>query len=210
MKQQCVYLLNKLIDYPSAYVGSTMNKHKRFNTYQKGLKNTYVERSIAKNGWDAFQKIEIEVDAKDEKELRAWEDFYIGLFGTYKNDNPSFGMNVVRHPTLAISKDPEVAKKISNSKKGQKLSEEHKEKIRKSTKGIINKGIKRPYLSERNKIVKPALGRTGEKHPMSKKILYVPENKIFNSITELGIYFKMSRQAIKYRILQNPLKYKFL
>lgn len=209
VKEQCIYLLNKLIDDPAAYVGSTMNKYKRFKAYQGGLKSTYIERSITKNGWDAFQKIEINVDAKNEKELRAWEDFYIGLFGTYKNDNPDFGMNVVRHPVLAISKDPEVAKKISDSRKGQLLSEEHKKRIREGTKGI-NKGVKRPYLSERNKLVKPALGRTGEKHPMSKKILYVLENKVFNSITELGAYLGVTRQAIRSRIKYNPLIYKYL
>jgi hypothetical protein len=209
LKQQCIYLLNKLTDEPAAYVGSTMNKYKRFKAYQGGLKSTYIERSITKNGWNAFQKIEISVNAANEKELRAWEDFYIGLFGTYKNDNPGFGMNVVRHPVLAISKDPEVAKKISNSRKGQKLSEEHKQKIRNNTKGI-NKGTKRPYLSERNKLVKPALGRTGEKHPMSKKILYVPENKEFESITEVAKYFNVSRPAIASRIKYNPNKYKFL
>lgn len=210
IKEQCIYLLNKLIDEPAAYVGSTMNKYKRFRAYQSGLKSTYVERSITKNGWDAFQKIEITVSAANEKELRAWEDFYIGLFGTYKNDNPDFGMNVVRHPVLAISKDPEVAKKISNSRKGQKLTNEHKEKIRKSTKGKINIGVKRPYLSERNKKIKPALGRTGSKNAMSKKILYVPENKEFESITEVAKYFNVSRPAIASRIKYNPNKYKFL
>jgi len=205
-----VYLINKLIGEPAAYVGSTTNKYKRFKAYQRGYKNTYVERSITKHGWDAFQKVEIDVKVDNEKELRAWENFYIGLFGTYKNDNPGFGMNIVRNPVLAISKDPEVAKKISNSRKGQKLSEEQKQKIRNSSKGKINIGVKRPYLSERNKLVKPAVGRTGSNHPMSKKILYVPENKIFESIKDCGDYFDVSRQAIRSRIKYNPLKYKYL
>ncbi|MCZ2207993.1 hypothetical protein, partial [Cylindrospermopsis raciborskii] len=113
-------------------------------------------------------------------------------------------------PVLAISKDPEVAKKISNSRKGQKLTNEHKEKIRKSTKGKINIGVKRPYLSERNKKIKPALGRTGSNHPMSKKILYIPENKVFESIKDAGDYFGVSRQAMRSRIKYNPLKYKYL
>lgn len=206
-QNECVYLINKIIGEPSAYVGSTINKINRFKSYIKSKPKRYVEYSIKKYGWDAFQKIEINVNAKDEKELRAWEAFYIGLFGTYKNDNPKFGMNIVRNPTLAISKDPEVAKKISNSKKGKKLSDEQKEKIRNSTKGILNKGIKRPYLSERNKIIKPGLGRTGEKHPMSKKILYTTLNKVFNSIKDCADYFGVSRQAIRSRIKYNPTIY---
>jgi predicted GIY-YIG superfamily endonuclease len=209
MKEQCVYLLNKIVGEPRGYVGSTTNKYKRFKAYQSGLGGTYIERSITKNGWDAFQKIEIDVKASTEKELRAWEGFYIKLFGTYKNENPEFGMNIVKDPVLAISKDPEVARKISESMKGRSLSEETKIKIRKATKGI-NIGVKRPYLSERNKITKPALGRTGSQHPMSKKVLYVPENKIFESIKDVGDYFGVTRQAILSRIKYNPLKYKYL
>jgi len=207
--EQCVYLLNKMVGEPGAYVGSTVNKYKRFKAYQSGLDNTYIERSITKNGWNAFQKVEIDVKASSEKELRVWEGFYIRLFGTYKNDNPEFGMNLVKDPVLAISKDPEVAKKISESRKGQTLSEEHKQKIREGTKGL-NCGVKRPYLSERNKVVKPALGRTGSKNPMSKKLLYVPDNKVFESIKDAGDYFGVTRQAIRSRIKYNPLKYKYL
>ncbi len=201
---ECVYLINKLIGDPSAYIGSTINKNKRFKSYVNKHPKRYVEYSIKKYGWDSFQKIEIDVNAKDEKELRMWENFYIGLFGTHKDENPGFGMNIIRNPTLAPSKDKEVAKRISASKKGKKMSEEQKQKISKSTKGIVNIGIKRPYLSERNKIVKPALGRTGDKHPMSKKIFYVTDNKIFNSLTEAGDYFGISRQAVRSRIKYNP------
>lgn len=208
--EQCVYLLNKITGEPKAYVGSTTNKNKRFKAYRSGLTNTYIERSITKNGWDAFQKVEIDVKAATEKELRAWEGFYIRLFGTYSGDFPEFGMNLVKDPVLAISKDPEVAKKISISRTGKSLSEEHKNKIRESTKGKINIGVKRPYLSERNKVVKPMLGKTGSQNPISKKLLYVPDNITFESIKEAGDYFGVTRQAIRSRIKYNPLKYKYL
>jgi predicted GIY-YIG superfamily endonuclease len=208
--KECVYLLNKLLGKPSAYVGSTLNKIKRFSAYKAGKTETYIERSITKNGWDAFQLIEIYVNASDEKQLRAWEKFYIGLFGTYKNDNPGFGMNVVRNPVLAISKDPIVAKKISEAAKNRIVSEESKLKRSNSMKGRVNVGVKRPYLAERNKIVKPALGRTGEKHPMSKKILHIPSNQTFDSIKEAGDYFGISRPGMRYRIEQNQNIYRYL
>jgi group I intron endonuclease len=209
--EQCVYLLNRIVGEPKAYVGSTVNKYKRFKAYQSGLTTTYVERAITKNGWDVFQRIEIDVKASTEKELRAWEGFYIKLFGTYKNDNPDFGMNIVKNPKLAISKDPVVAKKISESKKGKSYwSEESKLKLSNSTKGKVNVGIKRPYLSERNKIVKPALGRTGEKHPMSKKVLHIPDNQVFNSIKEAGDYFGISRSSMRHRIETQPSIYRHL
>jgi group I intron endonuclease len=206
----CVYVLNKLTGEPAAYVGSTMNKYKRFNQYIKNKPKRYVEHSIKKYGWHSFQKIEIDVNVSNEKELRAWEGFYIGLFGTYINENADFGMNLVRYPSMAISKDPEVAKKISQSKLGKKMSEEQKEKLRKATKGKINIGIKRPYLSERNKTIKPAIGRVGSKHPMSKKVLCIDDNLVFDSIKDASDYYNISRPGMRYRINNEPLKYKYL
>lgn len=206
---ECVYLLNRLSDEPKAYVGSTINLKRRFAAYKKNSSKTYVEKVINKHGWDSFQKIIINVRANSEKELRLWEGFYISLFGTYKYDNPEFGMNIVQYPTLAISTDPLVSKKISESMKGRVLSDKTKDKIKLSTKGI-NKGSKRPYLSERNKQIKPALGRTGSKHPLSKKILYIPENKIFESIKDLSNYLGITRPAARSRIKYNPKMYKFL
>lgn len=106
---ECIYLINKISGKPSAYVGSTINSMRRFKSYQKGWNKTYVQNAINKYGWEEYQKIKIDVQAKNENELRLWEGFYIGLFGTYKEENPNFGMNIVRLPTLAISTDPEVA-----------------------------------------------------------------------------------------------------
>jgi hypothetical protein len=138
-----------------------------------------------------------------------WEQFYIGLFGTYNKDNKD-GMNLVRNPTKAISKDPLVANKISKTHKGKILSEKHKESIRIATKGKINLGVKRPYLSQRNKLIKPALGRTGDLHPMSKKVLYIPENKIFESFQDCANYLCVSRPTIKNRIISKHKDFKLL
>ena len=206
----CVYLLNKIIGEPSAYVGSTLNKHNRFRDYVRSRPKRYIEYSIKKHGWDAFQKIEINVNAENEKQLRAWEGFYIGLFGTYIKDNIGFGMNIIRNPTISISKDPNVAKKISESNKGRKQTDEHKMKISNSLKGVVHVGTKRPYLSERNKIQKPALGRTGDKHPMSKKVFCIFDNKTFNSIKDAGDYYGISRPGMSYKIKTQPLNYRYL
>jgi group I intron endonuclease len=206
---QCVYLLNRLVGEPKAYVGSTFNYKRRFAAYKNNSGKAYIEKVINKHGWNSFQKIIINVKVDSEKELRLWEGFYISLFGTYKDNNPDFGMNIVQYPTLAISTDPLVSKKISESMKGKVLSEETKNKIKLNTKGI-NKGVKRPYLSERNKIIKPALGRTGSKHPLSKKILYVPDDIIFESIKDLADYLGITRPAARSRIKYNPKIYKFL
>jgi hypothetical protein len=191
------------------YVGSTINIKKRFNEYRTNKENRFATNSIRKYGFDNFYKLVINLKDVTYKEMLLWEQFYIGLFGTYHKENEN-GMNLVRNPTKAISKDPLVAKKISDSKKGVKMSEENKEKIRLGTKGKIHLGVKRPYLSERNKLTKPMLGVIGENNPSSKKIFYGPENKIFNSRKELGDYLNLTAQAITYRMRIYPNDYKYI
>ena len=205
-----VYLFNKMTGEPSAYVGSTFNINRRYKDYQKKCSTRYVERSIIKHGWDSFQKIEILICDSDEKKLRAWEGFYIGLFGTYIKDNPEFGMNIVRNPKMAISKDPIVARKISKAQKGRVMPIEQRNKLSSVMKGVVHVGIKRPYLSERNKVVKPALGRVGDKHPMSKKVFCIFDNKTFDSIKDAGDYYGFTRQGTKYRIKTQPHNYKYI
>ncbi len=189
---------------------STFNINRRYKDYQKKCSTRYVERSIIKHGWDSFQKIEILICDSDEKKLRAWEGFYIGLFGTYIKDNPEFGMNIVRNPKMAISKDPIVARKISKAQKGRVMPIEQRNKLSSVMKGVVHVGIKRPYLSERNKVVKPALGRVGDKHPMSKKVFCIFDNKTFDSIKDAGDYYGFTRQGMKYRIKTQPHNYKYI
>lgn len=200
-----------LLSHPEGriYVGSTINTSKRFTEYKTSKDKRYSTRTINKYGFDNFYKLIIDLGNVSYNEMLQWEKFYIGLFGSYYKENKN-GMNLVKNPTKAISKDPLVAKKISDTKTGKKLSENHKEAIKKGTKGIVNIGTKRPYLSERNKIVKPALGRTGEKHPLSKKVLYVPENKIFESFKDCATYLCVSRPTIKNRVNSNHKDYKLI
>jgi group I intron endonuclease len=191
------------------YVGSTKNLSKRFYQYRNNNDNRFSTKTINKYGFDNFYKLIIDLGDITYEEMLLWEQFYIGLFGTYNKDNKD-GMNLVRNPTKAISKDPLVANKISKTHKGKILSEKHKESIRIATKGKINLGIKRPYLSQRNKLIKPALGRTGDLHPMSKKVLYIPENKIFESFQDCANYLCVSRPTIKNRIISKHKDFKLL
>jgi group I intron endonuclease len=191
------------------YVGSTININKRFSDYKRNIDKRFCTRTVNKYGFDNFYKLIIDLGNVSYNEMLQWEKFYIGLFGTYHKENKD-GMNLVKNPTKAISKDPLVAKKISEARKGAIMLEETKEKIRKTSKGKINVGVKRPYLSERNKIIKPALGRTGDKHPLSKKVLYIPENIIFNSYQDCANYLCVSRPTIKNRVNSNHKDYKII
>lgn len=200
-----------LLSHPEGrtYVGSTINLSKRFYEYRNTKSKRFASFAINKYGFDNFYKLIIDLGDISYEEMILWEQFYIGLFGTYNNDNKN-GMNIVRNPNKAISKDPLVAKKISETHKGKVLTEKHKESIRLGTKGKVNIGTKRPYLSERNKIVKPALGRTGDKHPMSKKVLFVPENKIFSSFQDCADYLCISRTTVRNRININHKDFKII
>lgn len=191
------------------YVGSTININKRFYLYKNNKDKRFCTNTIEKYGFDNFYKLIIDLGDISYEEMLLWEQFYIGLFGTYHKENKN-GMNLVRNPTKAISKDPLVAKKISESRKGHIMLESTKQKISNTNKGKVHIGVKRPYLSERNKKIKPALGRVGDKHPMSKKVLYIPENKLFHSFTDCATYLCVSRPTIKNRINSNHKDYKLI
>jgi hypothetical protein len=45
---------------------------------------------------------------------------------------------------------------------------------------------------------------------MSKKVLYVPENKIFESFTDCALYLNVSRPTIRNRVLANNINYKLI
>lgn len=203
-----VYLINRLVGDPAAYVGSTTNLNRRISEHsRRGVITSFYGNRIVNNIKD-FQVVGIDVGAKDSKELKSWERFYISLFGTYSGENEDFGINIVKDPSLSISKEPIVSCRISSSNKGRVTPEETKEKIRASTKGKIHLGVKRPYLSERNKIIKPTLGRVGEMHPMSKKIEDFNSGIIFESIKDAADYYGISRQGMRYRIKCTPNMYK--
>ena len=206
----CIYFFDLLSHQDGrTYVGSTKNIKKRFREYTNYNDKRFCTNTIKKYGFENFYKLIIQLGDVSYKEMLLWEQFYIGLFGTYHKEN-KHGMNLVRNPTEAISKDPLVAKKISLSRTGQKMAESTKLKISNLFKGKINVGVKRPYLSERNKTIKPALGRVGDKHPMSKKVLYIPENKIFHSFQDCADYICVSRPTIANRINSNHKDYKLI
>lgn len=184
-----IYILMESKGSNRYYVGSSMDLDTRFRSYthkQRGKR--IIDNSINKYGFDSFYKSIIRFnDNTTEKELRLWEKFYIGLFGSYHYENED-GMNLVNNPTLSPSSNENVKQKIS----------------------IACKGLKKEWLSIRNKNNKYALGRHGEKHPMSKKVLILQSKQIFDSIQDAANYFNISRPAMSYRINKNNNMYKFI
>ena len=147
-----------------------------------------IDYSLNKYGFDNFYKHTFELPNDITKhEMMLWEGFYIRLFGSYHYKN-ELGMNLMETPLEVPSHDQNARNKIS----------------------LANKGAKKQWLSINNLNNKYALGRTGAKHPNSKKILFIPQNVIYDSIKDLSDYLRISRQAIRYRLNINHKDYKLI
>lgn len=134
------------------YVGSSKNIYKRLNAHRSGLRknyhhNVHLQRSWNKNGEDKFEYYII----KETQDLIQIEQEWIDK--TYKE-------NYNLYP-------------IANSPKGLKLTEEHKEKIRKFHKGKITSENTKDEMSMSRKFVK---GRGKSKY---KGLSFVSRKKLW-------------------------------
>lgn len=110
-----IYKITNLINNKS-YIGQSINIEKRFEQHIKsGSKHSYIDRSIKKHGADNFT-FEILITCSKE-DLDKEETKFIKLYGTYKD-----GYNLTWGADIALSRIPEIAAKISESKKGEKNS----------------------------------------------------------------------------------------
>ena len=111
------------------YIGQSIHIEQRFKEHIRyGNDKSYIDRSIKKHGEDAFDfNILLECD---ETQLCSEEHKFIKLFGTYKE-----GYNLTWGGEIAISKSPEIRKKISQANKGRKHTEESKKKMSEARKG---------------------------------------------------------------------------
>lgn len=95
--------------------------------------------------------------------------------------HPNYGKKLSKETCL---KKSESMKKSDKNLKGKKLPDWWKDKIRDTKYGEQN----------------PMFGRTGEKHPMSKKIIDINTGEIYNSVTEAA-----EANGIKMKTLYNFL-----
>ena len=119
------------------YIGQSVNIEKRWKQHIRAYdaNNSYIDRSLKKHGEDAFDfNILFECD---KSKLSDEEQKFIKLYGTYKN-----GYNLTWGGEISPSIFPEIAKKISESNKGEKaywygkhFSEETKKKLSAMRKG---------------------------------------------------------------------------
>lgn len=190
-----IYTITNKID-KKIYIGYSLNIKKRFNQHKSALLNnrhinTHLQNAVNKFGLESFEFEEL---IECEKEFLCSEEHYwVTILCTYNRD---FGYNILpTHPNKIYSSHSlETCKKISDSKKGKaprkkgyKLSNEVKNKIRNSV--TIT-------------------------HNRRKKVLCINDGKIFNSITEASKFYKLAKTTITNSVNgvknKNGLKFEFI
>lgn len=186
---KAVYLIMEKSDNNRYYVGSSIDIERRMKRYHhKQRADRFIDRSLNKHGFSTFYKYIFNMsDDISDYELKLWEGFYIRLFGSYHYEN-EMGMNLIKNPQEAPSINENSRRKISKA----------------------NKGIKKQWLSEKNKNNKYGLGRTGSLSPISKKVIFIETGKIFESITDAANFLNITRPAMAYRIKNQINLYRFV
>ena len=195
------------------YIGQSINIEKRFKEHKRKKLKTKLSKDFQKYGLNnfTFEIVEIvSVDKLNEKEL-----FYIENLKPYYNSKKAVVNDCLRN----ISKDTIAKLKASGKKHWEEKSQEDKEKL-------IKNNLKGPALNHkvseetRNKIRKSLLGtkmKDETKQKISnahkekfkngyinkgailknqKKVLCVQENKSFNSIKEAAEYYGIDAGSI--------------
>ena len=113
-----------------AYVGSSVDICKRFVTHRSMLKNNYHHSSYLQNAWNKYGKQEFEfkqiATCKDHQEAMELEQAFLECYcndGLFNIKNEAFGVGSGK----------------SHPNKGKPLTEEHKQKISSTMKGMEQK-----------------------------------------------------------------------
>jgi len=156
-----IYGLELLLDN-RIYIGQSRNMRKRINAHKSG-KTSFIDKAIQEYGWQNFVCVVLEEcysqDALDEAEKR----WILRLSTIFPNGfNRTFGGKT--HCQCI----EDVSKKLSESSKGKKKSQEHRNNIAKARKGIkhpLEFGLNLSIA--RKKILYPNLERELEKRKLS-------------------------------------------
>jgi group I intron endonuclease len=151
------------------YIGSAINLKRRFEFHLSRLKNgnhinTYLQNSWNKYGKENF-KFEIIEIVYDIKKLSIKEQLWLDQTKCY---NSNIGFNISKNtitPMLGRNHTRATKEKISNSKKGTRLTKEHKLKLSIALKGrhrpsLVKEKIRKAQIG----IPKPQSSQPGSKH----------------------------------------------
>lgn len=177
----------------NCYVGSSIDLIRRMKQHAFSLSkgnhaNSHLQNSYNKYGREHFTFIIIEeLETPNKEQLLDREQFWID------NLKPEYNILLVAGSSLGFNHSEEVKQKISNSTKGIKKSKEHALHIKEGQKGKI--------LTEehKEKLSKSAKNRKSISH--SSQIIIDGEN--YNSIKEASEFLDIKYNTIQKR-LANP------
>ena len=146
------------------YIGSTINKSRRWRDHKRMLKNNCHDNQHLQNAWNKYGsnsfRFSVIEKIQDVDNLLGREDFYIKYINYY---NPESLYNIAKDAKASMrgrEMSEKTRKKMSESHKGKELSEETKEKLSKLMSGNnnYNYGKKIPEKT-REKMSKALKGR---------------------------------------------------
>jgi len=154
------------------YVGSSIDVKKRLITHKSKLRNNrhhcnYLQNAVNKYGIDSFQFI-VQSEAKTESEAREIEQAVLDAFfsDTYNSKNTALGASVGE---LNPMKRPEIAKKVSEKRKGMVFTAAHIARLSEVRKGKPT-GRKGYKASDETRL-KMRLARLGKPSPKKGVVL---------------------------------------
>lgn len=130
------------------YIGFASNYRKRKNVHKASYKtqNYKFYRAIRKYGWNNFDWSIIYQSKDKEYTLKSMENYFISLYDSFKN---GYNTTLGGEGNLGNKHTEETKNKIGAVHKGKKLSEHHKEILRKNI--ILNCHIKEARLKSSKK-----------------------------------------------------------
>lgn len=182
------------------YIGLTSQQaERRWGSNGSGYcNNKHFWRAIQKYGWDNFEhRILFENLSKEQAcEIECC------LIQQLKTTDKTYGYNKSsggEAPASGITLSEESRKKISDKLKGRTFSDEHRERLSNS-----ERGIKKPKLSEeRKKQISNFMNGAG--NPRAKKVICIETGEIFGCIKEAADSIGVSRKVLSIALKNNVI-----
>lgn len=191
----CIYKITNNVD-GKVYIGQTINYSKRKRSHISHLKDNKHHNEHLQRAWNKYGKENFSFEIIEEcktSELDKKEKYFIDL---YNATDSSYGYNLVDGGQVFRKFTPELREKMSNSLKGRKFSELHKQRISEGQKGRI---IKEESIEKAKTTAKINGRNKGQKNPNA-----IISNKVAKQIIiDLYNNESVSNLVKKYKITQD-------
>ena len=135
------------------YIGITNKKPEhRWNNGKGYSTQTVFARAIEKYGWENFDHTILDDNISTLEEANKKERYYISLYHTWLGDENCNGYNKTPGGDSRDTVSDELRIKYGQARLGKKLTEEHKDKLKKSCTGIKHTESAKQKITENNKI----------------------------------------------------------